>query len=59
MEEEDEKEEEHNNQSMRDYERTISENATTLFNLLSNPSQSTGVIRDLSGNDFLMRMRRS
>jgi len=58
-EEEEAKEEEYNNQSIRDYERTLSENATTLFNLLSNPSQSSGVIRDLSGNDFLMRLRRS
>ena len=58
-EEEEGKEEEHNNERIREYERTLGENATTLFNLLSNPSQSTGVIRDLSGNDFLMRLRRS
>jgi hypothetical protein len=55
-----EEEEEKNDQFIRGYERTLSENATSIFNLLSDRNEnSNGVVRDISGNDFLIRWRRT
>jgi len=55
-----EEEEEKNDQSIREYERALSENATSIFNFLSDPNEtSNGIVRDISGNDFLIRWRRT
>jgi hypothetical protein len=47
-------ENENNNQAVEDYETTFSQNATAILNLLSNPASSGAVVRDLSGNSFII-----
>ena len=43
-----------NNQAIREYESTFSQNANAILNLLSNPSGGGAVVRDLSGNSFVI-----
>ena len=38
-----------------EYELNFSQNATAIFNLLSNPTEEGAVVRDLSGNSFMIR----
>jgi hypothetical protein len=47
--------EEQNAEAMEEYESRVSENATAILNLLSNPNGGDGVVRDLSGNRFIIR----
>jgi len=42
------------NEHAEEYETTFSQNATAILNLLSNPSSSGAVVRDLSGNSFII-----
>ena len=40
--------------AMEEYESTFSQNATAILNLLSNPASGGAVVRDLSGNSFII-----
>jgi hypothetical protein len=41
--------------AMGEYETTLNQNATAIFNLLSNPTGGDTIVRDLSGNSFNIR----
>jgi hypothetical protein len=43
-----------NADAVGEYETTFSQNATAIFNLLSNPTSGGAVVRDLSGNNFMV-----
>ena len=45
---------EENANAMEEYESTFSQNATAILNLLSNPASDGVVVRDLSGNSFII-----
>ena len=45
---------EENANAMEEYESTFSQNATAILNLLSNPASGGAVVRDLSGNSFII-----
>lgn len=46
--------EQENADAMGEYEMTFSQNATAILNLLSNPTGGSSVVRDLSGNRFII-----
>jgi len=46
--------EQENAEAIGDYELTFSQNATAILNLLSNPTEEGAVVRDLSGNSFII-----
>ena len=43
-----------NADAIGEYESTLSQNATAILNLLSNPASGGAVVRDLSGNSFII-----
>jgi Zinc-finger of the MIZ type in Nse subunit. len=43
-----------NNDAIREYESTFSQNANAILNLLSHPSGTGAMVRDLSGNSFVI-----
>ena len=43
-----------NSDAVGEYETTFSQNATAILNLLSNPASGGAVVRDLSGNNFMI-----